>query len=157
MRARMSVTEPAPNGTTTVTRWVGQLCARTGAVETTPVAIVATAPNTRLKIRFIRFLPRSIISRVQLVETPTKILEHDGSGITSRPARNRAPGMSRGTGLVEPRDRHAVLRPACGRPERRRLRGILRPTVTGAVPVVRISAFQVERALHHTGKNLVVG
>ena len=35
MRARMSVTEPAPNGTTTVTRWVGQFCADAGAVETT--------------------------------------------------------------------------------------------------------------------------
>ena len=65
MRARMSVTEPAPNGTTIVTRWVGQLCADAGAVETMPAAIMAAAPNISFKIRFIAFLPGLFISRVR--------------------------------------------------------------------------------------------
>src|SRR5215218_3635214 len=99
MRARMSVTEPAPNGTTTVTRWVGQLCAIDGTAATMQAA---TAPNSKLKIRFIEFLPDLLLRergrsrrRVglfvchQFVQTSTKILQHDGSGITSRPARNR--------------------------------------------------------------------
>src|SRR6476620_2961782 len=142
MRARMSVTEPAPNGTTTVTRWVGQFCAETVVVEPTPTAATAAAPNSKLKIRFIEFLPsfsfrecggsrRRIRLFVchQFVETPTKILQHYGSGITSRPARNRAAGVRRGTGLVETRDRHPVLRPAGGRPKRRCLRRILRAAV----------------------------
>src|SRR3954467_5956362 len=117
MRARMSVTEPAPNGTTTVTRWVGQACADAGAVTPTQAAVRAAAPNMKFRTRFIMFLlgrlfcerrpPTGTLALFchQFVQTPTKILEHHRSGITPRPAGDRAAGMRGGTGLVEPRDR----------------------------------------------------
>src|SRR3954447_7009470 len=108
MRAKMSVTEPAPNGTTTVTRWVGQACAEAGAVETIEAAVMAAAPNMKFRTRFIVFLlnrlfcerrPPGCASAFslaflchQFVQTPTKILEHHRSGITSRAAGNRAAG-----------------------------------------------------------------
>src|SRR6185436_9596027 len=74
-----------------------------------------------------------------LVETPTKILQHDGSGITPRPARDRTAGVGGRAGLIKALDRHAVLRPAGGRPQRASLRGVLGAAVAGALPVVRIS------------------
>ena len=67
------------------------------------------------------------------------------------------PGMRGGTGLVEAGDRHAVLRPAGRRPQVRGLRRVLRAAVAGAVPVVRIHALEIERALDHAGEDLVVG
>src|SRR6185436_17696320 len=82
-----------------------------------------------------------------LVETPTKILQHDGSGITPRPARDRAAGMRGRAGLVETRDRHAMLRPAGSRPQGASLRRVLGAAVTRTLPVVRIAPFQIERAL----------
>ena len=55
MRARMSVTQPAPNGTTMVTRWVGQLCADAGVAS--PAATTAARPSIHRPICLIVFLP----------------------------------------------------------------------------------------------------
>src|SRR6266568_8431042 len=130
----MSVTEPAPNGTTTVTRWVGQLCADAGAARPTETAAAAAAVSAHFQSPFMvsssvsgllllsdgrlfgerrrpGFRPCRAL-RHDLVETFTKVLQHHGSGIPPRSAGNRAARMRRGTGLIEPRDRHAVLRPA---------------------------------------------
>src|SRR6185312_701902 len=167
MRARMSVTLPAPNGTTMVTRWVGQLCANAGALVTVPAASSAARPNTIRPNRFIAFLLQSFgergrfragpALRYHVVETFTKILEHHGSGIPPRSAGDGTAGLRGRPGLVEAGDRHAMLRPAGRRTQGRSLRRILRAAVTGTVPVVRIAALEIERALDHAGENLVVG
>ena len=133
MRARMSVTLPAPNGTTIVTRWVGQLCADAGAAansqrppwpprrtisftksfhrvsswESVIISLGAATPGSCTRFG----LPH------HFVETSTKILQHHGSGISPRTAGNRAARVRGRTGLVEARDRHAVLRPAGRRPQ----------------------------------------
>ncbi len=61
------------------------------------------------------------------------------------------------TGLVEARDRHAVLRPSGRRPQSGGLRRALRAAMAGAMPVVRIHALEIERALDHAGEDLVIG
>jgi hypothetical protein len=52
----------------------------------------------------------------RFVET-TKIPQHYGSGISSGTARNRSTRMCGRTSLIEPRNWHAMLRPAGGRPQ----------------------------------------
>ena len=75
MRARMSVTLPAVNGTTIVTRWLGKFCAAPGATIAMLAATAASPiPKFRrslmavpllmsLERRRFGFLPRSVPSR----------------------------------------------------------------------------------------------
>ena len=50
-----------------------------------------------------------------------------------------------------------MLRPSCHRSQRARLRGSPGTRVTTSVPVVRIHAFKIERAVDNFPENFVVG
>jgi len=65
--------------------------------------------------------------------------------------------MSGRSRLVKPGNGHAMLRPAEHGPHGSGLRGVLRAGMRAAVPKVRIHTFQIERALHKTRENFVVG
>src|SRR5262245_41749051 len=100
-RARISVTLPAPNGTTIVTRWVGQFCAEAGALSMPIAAANAATPSQSFFICFIVCSSWVVLSfghcsghagwlcvlfRHHFVKALAKVLEHDGGGISSRTA-----------------------------------------------------------------------
>ena len=113
-----------------VTRWVGQLCADAGGRARDAGGRRPPAPNSHLPnlLHRISSLNVSFRDRViwpalrrsafagfcchHFVETSTKILEHHDSGISTGTAGNRAARVGGRAGLVQARDRHAVLRPA---------------------------------------------
>ena len=54
----MSVTLPAPNGTTIVTRWVGKFCADAGANAPKVAAANAAKPRQNMRSLVIAVLPK---------------------------------------------------------------------------------------------------
>src|SRR5713226_5166763 len=118
------------------------------AVFTNPrllILLMATSPRNSL----LRFLPYDFL------DARPKIFQHHGRSISSWSAGYRSAGMRRGAGLIQTRDRHPVLRPARHRTHRSGLRRAGPACVTTAVPVMRIHALQIKRALDDPRENLV--
>src|ERR1700676_2991856 len=139
-----------PPATTMSKRSFSGVCAAArakGAAASGASAAVFTNPR-RVMVFMVGLAFQSIPRNLSLVhnffDRGAEILEHDGGGVAARTAGDRASRMRGGSGLVEPRDGHAMLRPAEHRAERTGLRRSGSSGVTTAVPVVRIHALKIE-------------
>ena len=80
--------------------------------------------------------------------------DHNGS-VSPRPAGNRPAGVGRRSGLIQARNRHAMLRVARHRPHGSRLRRPGSTSVTTSMPIVGIHALQIDRAFDGARQNFV--
>ena len=85
----------------------------------------------------------------------TEILQHDGGCVTAGSAGHRSAGVSGGSGLIKPRDRHAMLRPSSHWTQSSGLRCIGGAGVIAATPVMRIHALQIHRTFHEARENFI--
>src|SRR6185295_11780530 len=72
MRAMISVTLPAPNGTTMVTRWDGKVCADPGATTPITAAAHAARPSQSMRNLVIRAPPETVFALLNEFATPRK-------------------------------------------------------------------------------------
>src|SRR5467141_1970005 len=98
----------------------------------------------------LRFLPYDFL------DTGPEIFQHHRCRIPPRSTGYGSAGMCRRSRLIQACNWHAVLRPARRGAHRAGLRRTGSPRVTTAVPVVRIHALQIERALNDSRENLVI-
>src|SRR5580704_10900213 len=117
-----------------------------GATARGASAVVFT--NSRRLIVLIGTLPQQKLLRLlhYFLDAGPKILQHHGRGVSSGPASYRSTGMRCGSRLIEAGNRHAMLCPTGHGTHRARL-GRAGPTgVAASMPVVRVHAFEIERA-----------
>src|SRR5581483_11222132 len=114
-------------------------------------AVAARSTNTRTKPpgAWLTFLAH------HRLDAGAEILEHDHGCVAAGGAAHRAARIGARSGLIQPRDGHAVLRPARHGTHGTGLGGILRPSVRAAVPEVRIHALKINGALDEFSEKLV--
>src|ERR1700687_4881625 len=122
-------------------------------------ASAAVFTNPRRLILLMETPPWNNLLRFLLhdfLDARPKIFQHYSRGVSSRPSGHRSARMRRRAGLIEAGNRHPMLRPARHWTHRSGLRRSRSARVTTAVPVVRVHAFQIKRALNNPRENLVI-
>src|SRR5467141_319431 len=104
-----------------------------------------------------RFFARLRFLVHDFLDAGSEIFQHHRRGVSAGRSRDRAARKCRRARLVQPRNRHAMLRPPRHRAHRSYLRRALRSRVGASVPEMRIHPFKIEWALHKSRQDLVVG
>src|SRR5580704_14683945 len=127
-----------------------------GATARGASAVVFT--NSRRLIVLIGTLPQQKLLRLlhYFLDAGTKILQHHGRGVSSGASGDRTSGMRRRACLIQTGNRHAMLCPTRHGTHRACLRRPGSAGVAASVPVVRIHAFEIERAFDGARENLVI-
>src|SRR3954452_19903739 len=100
---------------------------------------------------------RSSAANHRLLPVVAEVLEEDDGAVAAGGAGDRAAGMGGGPGLVEPGDRHPVLRPAGLRPARAVVRPAAVAAVDRAVPHVLVVLLDVDGTLDVLREDHVAG
>src|SRR6266478_4787940 len=98
----------------------------------------------------LRFLPYDFL------DTGPEIFQHHRCCIPPRSTGHGSTGMCCRSCLIQTSNRHPVLRPARHGTHRTRLRRARSACVTTPMPVVRVHAFEIERALDDPRENFVL-
>src|SRR6266852_2383079 len=121
-------------------------------------ARAAVFTNPRRLILLMRKPPRNNLLSFLLhhfFDAGPEVLQHHRCRIPPRAAGHRSARMRRRSGLVETRNRHAMLCPALHGPHCTSLRRPRTTCMTTPMPVVRVHAFQIQRTLDDSRENLV--